>query len=326
MDNEGAAGRIELAVVDLAALESVERFCGAFCGRTPAPKVKGLVLNAGVISANAVEVNHLGHAALTIGLLGPLVDGRGTVVSVSSVAGQWVPPGLQNRLCQSLRTAGMRDPQDEALGEALIDPTPTFDGFPTAWSTAKPNPQAHGGDWSHYSDSKAANSIFMRALARRYDALGVRAVSYHPGVMATELWRAHQEDTTRFTLIRAACCLCIKHPCVSGAGLAALVAPRGCFPHHSCFFVGTGGGYYQQCCYLCTVPVRSIQSGVAVETALWNDTLLAMAAEVPDLVKLAAPMLQRARSPPGPIVHASCPGTELLALAPYPCFCFACLC
>eukprot|EP00035_Acanthoeca_spectabilis_P007399 m.136321 g.136321 ORF g.136321 m.136321 type:complete len:460 (-) comp13936_c0_seq2:158-1537(-) len=322
------SSRIELGVVDLGDICSIERFCSEFCSRTPAPQIKGLVLNAGMLGRGSVAVNHLGHAALALGLLGPLEAGRGTVVTVASVAGQWVAPGLSGRLCHELRTVGSLGDQEQSLGDNLIDPPPIIPGFPTEWSTPPTPTQPMADEWAEYSDSKAANIVFTRALARRYGRRGIRAMAYHPGVMLTELWRdSHTHESVSFAFGRALCALCVKHPCVSGSGLAGLVAPRGCYPHNSCCIAGTGGGYYQQCCCLCTVPVRSIQSPLATEDALWNDTLIAVAAGSAELMQLALPMLSKGEAPKArTLVHPSLPGTELLAMAPMPCCCLAALC
>jgi len=111
-----ADGRVLMRVVDLGDLTSVQRFTDEFreaAGRAAAPSLppdgfggygdKGdsvlrgcgvsiLVNNAGLIGRDAVRVNHFGHAALTLGLLQPLLVSAGrrgacsTVVHVASTA------------------------------------------------------------------------------------------------------------------------------------------------------------------------------------------------------------------------------------------------
>ena len=142
--------------------------------------------------------------------------------------------------------------------------------------------------------------------------------------------------------------------CVSGAGLADLAAPRGCYEPltRMRWISGTGGGYYQQCCCLCTVPVRTTAACGAptreVENALWGDTLIAVGAAAPSLIEMVRPELVRlvgttppgiapsgvtstgvkpsGMKPAGNLVWPSWPGTELLALSPMPCFFLACFC
>jgi hypothetical protein len=100
-------------------------------------------------------------------------------------------------------------------------------------------------------------------------------VSYHPGVLLTDLWRpptshgvattSNNTDTSgaQLALPRIFCSCCVKHPKVSAAGLASLSDPRCHYLHHSCVrgvTVGHGGGYYQQACCCMVVPVRPLFS------------------------------------------------------------------
>jgi NAD(P)-dependent dehydrogenase (short-subunit alcohol dehydrogenase family) len=127
--------------------------------------VRCLVNNAGLIGPSAVRVNHLGHMALTLGLLEPLIRAGGTVVNVASVAHTTQGQGLGKRLSETL--SGKRGLHDT---------------------------------WAEYADSKAANVLFTSALARQLDPVGVRAVSYHPGIMLSDLWRnPNQHPTTATT-------------------------------------------------------------------------------------------------------------------------------
>jgi hypothetical protein len=123
--------------------------------------------------------------------------------------------------------------------------------------------------------------------------------------------------------------------CVSGAGLADLAAPRGCYKPltRARWIGGTGGGYYQQCCCLCTVPVRTVGTcggkARAVEDALWSDTLLAVGTISPALIDMARPELEQLAADDTPLTSLlwpSWPGSELLAMSPMPCFCLSCAC
>ncbi len=94
--------------------------------------------------------NHIGHFMLVTGLL-PSLSERGRVVMLSSGAHGWAPPG----------------------GIQLDDLT-----FERGY---KPN-QAYG-------QSKLANLLFARALARRFQGTTKTANAVHPGVIATNLGR-----------------------------------------------------------------------------------------------------------------------------------------
>jgi hypothetical protein len=99
--------KVTVAHVDLGDLRSVERFCATFKqgGHSNGEMnvgVRCLVNNAGLIGTSAVRVNHLGHMALTLGLLEPLIRARGTVVNVASVAHATQGHGLGKRLSETL--------------------------------------------------------------------------------------------------------------------------------------------------------------------------------------------------------------------------------
>jgi NAD(P)-dependent dehydrogenase (short-subunit alcohol dehydrogenase family) len=44
--------------------------------------------------------------------------------------------------------------------------------------------------WTRYANSKLANILFARELARRYKDQGITAVSVHPGVVDTNLYKS----------------------------------------------------------------------------------------------------------------------------------------
>ncbi len=94
--------------------------------------------------------NHVGHFMLVTGLLERLADG-GRVVMVSSSAHGWAPPG----------------------GVRLDDLT---------WSSGYSPSRAYG-------QSKLANILFARALARRLQGTKKTANALHPGAIATNLVR-----------------------------------------------------------------------------------------------------------------------------------------
>ena len=121
-----------------------------------------LILNAGIMAipdrqlANGVElqlaVNHLGHFLLTNRLLDQVVAAdQGRVVVVSSWAHRWAP--------------------EEGIQFNNLDAAEGYDPF-----------QAYG-------QSKVANGLFSRELARRLAATNATSNSLHPGVIKTNLGR-----------------------------------------------------------------------------------------------------------------------------------------
>lgn len=155
---------VELALLDLADLASVEAFASAVLRSTP--RLHLLINNAGVMAiprrttADGFEmqfgVNHLGHFALTARLLPGLLSGVASgdqrpsrVVTVSSGA---------HRMVRGLN-------RDDLMGERSYKP------------------------WAAYGQSKLANLLFATELDRRARAAGVPLLSLaaHPGYADTNL-------------------------------------------------------------------------------------------------------------------------------------------
>lgn len=119
-----------------------------------------LLCNAGIMAlpertlAHGQELqfltNHVGHFMLVTGLLGQLAD-DGRVVMLSSAAHAWAPPA----------------------GIQLDDLT-----FERGYSPNKA-----------YGQSKLANLLFARSLAKRFEGTAKTANALHPGVIATNLGR-----------------------------------------------------------------------------------------------------------------------------------------
>ena len=134
-----------------------------------------LILNAGVMAIQQLEqvyglekqfvVNHLGHFLLAEHLLDSVIEApNGRVVAVSSLAHRWAPDeGIQF---------------DNLSGERGYDP------------------------WKAYGQSKLANGLFARELARKLADTNATANSLHPGVIDTNLDRhlppRDEETTARF--------------------------------------------------------------------------------------------------------------------------------
>ena len=156
------AGRLEVSALDLADLASVRAFVERFLasGRT----LDVLINNAGVmarpftLTAQGIEsqlgINHLGHFALTAGLL-PALGPNGRVVNVAS----------------AVHTRGKA---------ANVLATLTADRAAIAHRYSR---------YGAYDDSKLANVLFTRGLARRL-APGQSAHAIHPGVIGTKLARS----------------------------------------------------------------------------------------------------------------------------------------
>jgi len=148
---------LEVSELDLASLSSVRDFAKGVAERHPALAV--LVNNAGVMAiprretADGFEMqlgtNHLGHFALTGLLLGPLFAAPSSRVVTVS--------------SNAHRMGRMH--WDDLQGERRY------------------------GRWAAYGQSKLANLLFHRELARRLDAQPCETISVacHPGYAATNL-------------------------------------------------------------------------------------------------------------------------------------------
>jgi NAD(P)-dependent dehydrogenase (short-subunit alcohol dehydrogenase family) len=164
LEASGVRGPIEVRALDLASLESVREFQKRF--QAEHARLDGLVNNAGVMNTGAgrtrdgfelqLGTNHLGHYLLTELLLDLLKrSAPSRIVAVSSCF------------------------HDVAMGrEGRID----FDDLQF-------DRRKYDG-WLAYAQSKLANVLHARQLARRLEGTGVTAVSVHPGWVRTNLARA----------------------------------------------------------------------------------------------------------------------------------------
>lgn len=139
-------GRCKAYVVDLEDLTSIRAYLKVVEKNKLA--VKYLINNAGLIGPTAMDVNHLGHFALTVGLASALRRGAslrfGGVVSVVNVASV---AHVQGSLTIRSEIEKMeRFCADSAVVEQRVD------------------------DWELYSASKTANVMFSFGLARRINA------------------------------------------------------------------------------------------------------------------------------------------------------------
>lgn len=152
---------IDLLLADLGSLRQVREAAAAFLDSGRPLHV--LVNNAGAIhmefgvTEDGIEttfaVNHLGHFLLTNMLLGRMREsGPARIVNVSSEA-------------HKIGYGDGRIAFDDLMGE-----------------------RQYGG-WKAYGQSKLANILFTRELARRLNAAEVTANALHPGVVASQFGR-----------------------------------------------------------------------------------------------------------------------------------------
>lgn len=156
------AGEIEVASMDLADLSSVKKFSEDYLGTDRQLDI--LINNAGIMACpldrvgpgweRQFGVNHLGHMAMTLGLLPALQKAGGSrLVALSSTA-------------HIRGDVNWDDPHYEA-GE--------YD------------------KWDAYAQAKSANALFALGADRKWDQYGVTAFGVHPGGIFTPLQR-HLSD------------------------------------------------------------------------------------------------------------------------------------
>jgi WW domain-containing oxidoreductase len=190
---------------ELSEPESVRACVAELAGRLD--RLDVILCNAGIMALPERTVvhgqelqfltNHIGHFILVTGLLPKLAD-RGRVVMVSSAAHAWAPP----------------------QGIKLDDLS-----FSSGYS---PN--------RAYGQSKLANLLFAKALARRL-AAGQSANALHPGVIATNLTR-HMSPVVR-VLVPVASAVAMKS--------IAQGAATQCYLAASPAVEGVTGEYFADC-------------------------------------------------------------------------------
>lgn len=155
---EGAPGKNLPLACDLASPASV-RACVAAV-QQQGLRLDALICNAGIMALPKLELsqgyelqfftNHVGHFLLVTGLLDQLTE-EGRVVMLSSAAHKMAPKG------------GIQF--DNLTGEKSYS------------------------SWTAYGQSKFANLVFAKELARRFAGSKRTANAVHPGVISTNLWR-----------------------------------------------------------------------------------------------------------------------------------------
>lgn len=213
IEASGAKGKVEVAALDLASLDSVRSFAAGFLAKHG--ELHGLVNNAGVMNTPAgktkdgfetqLGTNHLGHFLLTELLLDALRAGAPSrVVNLSSCFHD-VAMGRKGHL-------DFDDLQFERR---------KYDG------------------WAAYAQSKLANLLHARGLAKRLEGSGVTVASVHPGWVRTNLIGASMPVWVQDYLLRPVLSLSGMIEPWEGAQttLFALLSPN--VPEHT-------GAYYSQ--------------------------------------------------------------------------------
>ncbi len=154
----GIAGKVEMADMDLGDLSSVRRFAKGMAASLP--RLDFLINNAGIMACPETRVgpgweaqfgtNHLGHLALTLGLMDLLVKSPGVRVVALSSTGH--------------KISGIR------------------------WDDIHFRTTAYD-KWKAYGQSKTADALFANALSRRLQPTGGLAFAVHPGGIFTPLQR-----------------------------------------------------------------------------------------------------------------------------------------
>lgn len=161
----GVTGDVASAALDLGNLASVRAFVAAMADL---PRLDILINNAGIMACPETRIgpgweaqfatNHLGHMALTLGLMGALQRTEGARVVALASTGH--------------KVSGIR--------------------WDDVHFTAEPYDK-----WQAYGQSKSANALFANALSRRLAPSGGLAFGVHPGGIFTPLQRhLTVEETT----------------------------------------------------------------------------------------------------------------------------------
>jgi len=154
-----SAERVQILPLDLASLESIRQLCQTIEKR--GLPIDFLINNAGVMVPpygktsdgfeTQIGANHLGHMALTLGLLSNLKAAKARIVTLSSAGHQLA----------KFKTV-----------DQLLSPT-----------------QQEYNPVTQYGNSKLANILFARHLQTLLGNSGALSYSCHPGAVQTELTR-----------------------------------------------------------------------------------------------------------------------------------------
>jgi len=186
--------------LDLGSFASVNLFSERFLKSEK--RLDILINNAGMIakedpqlSTDGIEitlaVNHLGPFLLTQNLLELLIEtGPGSrIVNVASLAHHFANPKAFEDLDGNLAYDGFPGiPKDFFLNHEPPEPNFVMDNLiPTALKRKMYDSFDSSPHMIRYCNSKLANLLFTKELAKRLEGKGVTAYSLHPGVIRTEI-------------------------------------------------------------------------------------------------------------------------------------------
>ncbi|CAF0933023.1 unnamed protein product [Adineta steineri] len=194
------SNNVEIEIVDLASLKSIEECAKRLCGRLS--KLDVLINNAGVMMASEKSVdgyeihfavNHLGHFLLTNLLLDLMKKAPSArIINVSSVNHAFLnitinwddinftKPYWKINAYSHSKLANILFTNELARRLQVLNITINWDDI----NFTKPYWKINA-----YSHSKLANILFTNELARRLQDTNITANSLHPGVVRTEVIR-----------------------------------------------------------------------------------------------------------------------------------------
>ena len=183
--------------LDLSSFPSVNRFSKEFLEKEK--RLDILINNAGMIGAaepqqneNGIEltlaVNHLGPFLLTKNLLDLLLKtGPGTrIINVASLAHAFANPAAFQNL-DDLTNDGTKGNSKEFILELRpLSPNFIIDHLPQFVMNSQIDTLLTMPAMVRYCNSKLANILFTKELAKRVKSHGILAYSLHPGAIQTE--------------------------------------------------------------------------------------------------------------------------------------------
>jgi NAD(P)-dependent dehydrogenase (short-subunit alcohol dehydrogenase family) len=225
------SAKIEVVALDLGKLESVRAFAKTVLESHDA--LTGLINNAGVMNTpegktadgfeTQIGVNHLGHFLLTELLLPALENGApARIVNVSSCFHD-----------QAMGRDGVIDLDD------LFFEKRDYDG------------------WSAYAQSKLANLLHAKALAKKLEGTNVTAVSVHPGWVRTNLARHSMPLWVQNYIMRPVLGLMGMIEPWAGAQTSLYAALADDVPEHSGEYYSQLGVYRDKSCNKGGWPMKS---------------------------------------------------------------------
>ncbi|MCA9774717.1 MAG: SDR family oxidoreductase [Myxococcales bacterium] len=169
--NEAGSEAVEVMSADLASFASIRDFAREFRARHDSLDL--LVNNAGMVGIKYAET----------------VDGIEQVFAV-------------NHLAPFLLTNLLLEPLKSAAPARVVNVASTMHRF-AKMNFDDPGLKSGYSGWTSYNQSKLANILFTKELARRLEGTGVTVNAVHPGGVATRLGHNNGRGAVVFTKIAA---------------------------------------------------------------------------------------------------------------------------